>query len=340
MPHPSASFVVPCYNYGCYLRECLDSILSQVDHSDVEVIAINDCSSDDTASILDSYRHDARVRVIHHSDNKGHLYSVEEGFRLATAPFVARIDADDRLRPNFLATLLPIFEKWPNVGFVYGDAAMINRDSVVVCERFEQPHGGQSFAGWALPDILAKNYICAPTAIARRESWLKNLPIWEGLAFNDIYFNMMIARDWDFGYEPVVVADYRVHGTNWHSRITLDKTEEPSLFRVLDWVFAHPESEPKHELTKQSIKKSVYAAHYLDLAEKYFGVGYNTDARRCYLHAFRHRQGLMFKLGPVRRFAATMFGRATYERLKKVLKRKQIATSEATQSFVIKKSYE
>jgi len=36
----------------------------------------------------------------------------------------------------------------------------------------------------------------------------------QGLAFNDIYFNMLIARDWDFGYLPEVVADYRVHGTN------------------------------------------------------------------------------------------------------------------------------
>ncbi|MGH7135527.1 MAG: hypothetical protein ACREHD_07290, partial [Pirellulales bacterium] len=183
-------------------------------------------------------------------------------------------------------------------------------------ERCPQPHAGKPFAGLALLDILKKNFICAPTAIARREAWQKHLPIWEGLAFNDIYFNMMMARDWHFAYVPEVVADYRVHGANHHTLIARNKSEESSLVRVLDWIFDHPEASPELERRKQAAKNEVYAAHFLELAEKYFGAGYNTDARRCYWRAFQYRPSLTRHPGVLRRLIATFISRHMYELLK------------------------
>lgn len=323
MNPPVVSVIIPSYNYGRFLAECLDGVLGQATDVPLEVIAIDDGSSDDSPAILKGYAsRDPRVRVFLHENNRGHVVTVNEGFLAARGRYIARIDSDDRHRPNFLATLLPVFDQHPRVGFVYGDAAMMDASGQITCDRCPQPHGGKPFAGWALPDILTKNYICAPTAIARREAWLKHVPIWDGLAFNDIYFNMMMARDWDFAYLPEVVADYRVHGTNHHSRITLNKTEEPSLMRVLDWIFAHPEDDPEHERVKQSIRARVYAAHYLDLAEKYFGVNYNADARRCYLRAFTRHPRTLLRPGPVRRFLATCIGRGMYDSVKRAIGRR------------------
>jgi glycosyltransferase involved in cell wall biosynthesis len=316
---PAATFVVPCYNYGRYLRECVDSILAQDGYPDVEVIIIDDCSPDDTAAVAAGYAGDSRVRVIHHAENKGHLYSVGEGFEAARAPLSARIDADDRLRPNFLSTLLPIFKLHLKVGFAFGDAAIIDGGGSVNVERCPQPFGGRPFNGWALLEILEKNFVCAPTVLARTEAWTKHLPVWDGLAFNDWYFNVMIARNWDYGYVTEVIADYRVHGTNWHTKVTVERTEEPSLMRVLDWVYAHPEADPSHERAKQAVKSRVYAAHYLDLAEKYFGVGFNADARRCYVQAARRRPGLLLRPGPARRYLATVVGRSWYEAAKRLM---------------------
>jgi glycosyltransferase involved in cell wall biosynthesis len=319
---PIVSVIIPSYNYGRFLSACIDGVLAQDAEVPLEVIAIDDGSSDDSPAILKGYAaRDPRVRIFLHSINRGHIVTVNEGFAAARGRFVARIDSDDRYRPNFLSTLLPLFDRHPAVGFAYGDAAIINTDGQVTCERCPQPHGGQPWQGWALPLILQKNYVCAPTAIGRREAWGKHVPVWEGLAFNDIYFNMMMARDWHFAYLPLVVADYRIHGTNHHSRITLNKTEEPSLLRVLDWIFAHPESDRQCEEAKQALRSSVYAAHYLDLADKYFGVGYSADARRCYARAFRLRPSLVFQGGPLRRFTATFLGRKLYDRLKSYFRR-------------------
>lgn len=325
MTSPLVTFVVPCYNYGRFLPDCLNGIFAeQGGYDDIEVIAIDDASTDDTWQILSQWR-DARLKAVRHETNQGHVATVNEGLSLALGKFVARIDPDDRYRPNFLATLLPLFERDERIGMVYGDAAMIDAAGTITAARCPQPHSGKPFAGWALLEIMKKNYLCAPTAIARREAWQKHLPIWEGLAFNDIYFNMLIARDWHFAYVPEVVADYRVHASNHHTLITVNKSEEPSLFRVLDWIYDHPEADPSHEAQKQAAKRQVYAANYLVLAEKYFGAGHNADARRCYREAFRRQSGWLFHPGPLRRFVGTLVGRSRYETLKHLVTRRALA---------------
>jgi glycosyltransferase involved in cell wall biosynthesis len=322
---PLVSFVVPCYNCGRFVPDCLASCLGQKGaYDNVEVIAIDDCSTDETWDHLNACK-DPRLRTIRHDANQGHVRTITECLAIAHGKYVARIDSDDRYRSNFLSTLVPLFDRSPRIGIVYGDAAMIDADGQLTCARCPQPHEGRPFSGPALLAILEKNYICAPTAIARREAWQKHLPIWEGLAFNDWYFNVMIARDYDFAYIPEVVADYRVHPGNHHSRIILDKTEEPSLLRVLDWVFSHPESDSVMERRKQRAKQRIYGAHYLDQAEKYFGVGYTSDARRCYWEALRRQPSRVLRPGPLRRMLGTHLGRSNYEAIKRAFKGKRAA---------------
>lgn len=317
---PLVSFVVPCHNYARFLPDCLRSIFAQQPECpSIEVIAIDDASTDDTWDILSSWN-DGRLKAIRHRTNQGHAFTVSEGLAAATGRFVARIDPDDRYRPEFLATLLPLFEGNSRIGLVHGDAAMIDATGTITAERCLQPHGGEYFAGNVLLEILRKNYICSPTAIARREAWRKHLPVWNDLVVDDMYFNVMIARDWHVGYAPTVVAEYRVHGSNHHSRITHDRTEEPSVLRLLDWVFSHAELEPHVERRKRIETNAIYAEHYLDFADKYFGIGAYSDARRCYLHGLG-RNPRRVRLEFVRRFLATFLSPAIYNGAKQLLRR-------------------
>jgi glycosyltransferase involved in cell wall biosynthesis len=323
MSEPQVSVVVPCYNYGRFLPDCLASIFGQQGFTgEIEVLAIDDASTDDTAEILTRWAtSEPRLRVCRHATNQGHLVTVNEGLAAARGRFVARIDPDDRYRPNFLAALLPVLEQHPHVGLAFGDAATIDAAGTVTCPCAPRPHGGRPFCGWGLLDILRNNYICAPATLGRREAWQRHLPIWPGMAFNDWYFNVLIARDYELAYVPDVVADYRVHGTNHHSRIVLNRTEEPSMRRVLDWVYAHPEENAKAERAKQAAKAAIYAGHFLDWAEKYFGVGYDTDAWRCYREAFRRKPTLLFRPGPLRRALGLLLGRSRYESVKRLFRR-------------------
>jgi glycosyltransferase involved in cell wall biosynthesis len=314
---PKVSFVVPCYNYGRFLPDCLRSIFGQEGGYDFEVIAVDDASTDNTLEILDRFK-DPRLHVLKHERNQGHVKTVNEGLAAARGEFVARIDPDDRYRPDFLRTLLPKFDS-PEVGFVYGDAAIMDAAGVITALSCDKVHNGADFKGNELPGLLRANFICAPTAIARRNAWHEAMPIPAHLAFNDWYFNLMIARRHDFYYVNHVVADYRVHAANHHSRIIADKSEEPSIRHVLDYIFSQPESTPALEARKRSFRGRAYAAQYLTLATKYFGVGLLADARRCFLAAIRYSPAEALTPKTVQLLAATFLRPEVYTAVKRIL---------------------
>lgn len=311
------SFLVPCFNYARYLPDCLDSILSQQGSFDFEVVLVDDASTDQTPEVLARYT-DTRIRVIRNATNQGHARTMEIGLAATRGQLVARIDPDDRYRPHFLSKTVPLLEQHPEVGLVYGDAALIDESGqqTAICPS---RHHGQPWHGSELVDLLQSNFICAPTVIARRACWLDALPIPKHLAFNDWYFTVQIARKWKFYYLPEVLADYRVHATQHHNRVAADGTEERSVRWLLDQVYASAEADAAIEAAKQRARKRVYGAHALDAAEKFFGAGRYDAARSGYLRALRLSPARVLRPGPLRRLAATFLGRAAYERIKSLL---------------------
>src|SRR5581483_9165453 len=261
-----------------------------------------------------------RPRVITHPVNRGHVATITEAIAEARGAYVARIDPDDRYRPEFLARTVERLQADPRVGLVYGNAALIDEHGRVTLAACPVRHGGRPFTGNELIALLEHNFVCAPTVLGRREAWRGALPIPAGLAFNDWYLMVMMARRWDFCYVPEVLADYRVHGANHHSRIVRDRTEEPSIFTVLDRVLGEREEDPELEVAKGQARRRIYAGHYVALARKYFGHGMYEDARRCYLRALTHRPDLVADLSLVRQLAATMLGPAVYARSKAALR--------------------
>src|SRR6266446_438755 len=143
---PQVSFVVPCYNYGRYLPDCLGSIFAQEGGHDFEVIAVDDASTDNTGQVLREFA-DPRMRVIRHPKNLGHVATVNEGLSEARGAFIARIDPDDRYRPSFLNITLEKFREFPEVGLVYGDAALIDEHGHTNAERCDRVHSGRDFKG-------------------------------------------------------------------------------------------------------------------------------------------------------------------------------------------------
>ena len=308
---PLVSFVIPCYNYGHYLAECLTSIFQQEAEHPFEIIAVDDGSTDNTQEILRSVS-DPRLRVITHSKNLGHARTINDGLSQAQGVFVARIDPDDRYRPHFLSATLEKFHSFPDVGMVYGDVALIDERGRTTAEHSDRVHEGKDFKGNELIRLLEKNFICSPTVIARREAWQRASPVPEHLAFHDWYFTLMMAREFDFYYIDGVLADYRVHPMNYHSQIARSGAEERSLFWLLDKVFQERERSEEMESQKQRARRRIYAAHFADLADKYFWFGMNADSKRCYLLALKYHPRLVTRLGLLRRLFGTVIGPKAY----------------------------
>jgi glycosyltransferase involved in cell wall biosynthesis len=315
---PKVSFIVPCYNYGRYLKDCLESIFNQGSDVDFEVIVIDDCSTDNTLEILDRY-HDSRLRIIRHAVNEGHVKTISEGIRESRGELIARIDPDDRYRPDYLSTVVPKFTAHREVGFVYGDVAIISSQGELVSEECDTIHPEGDAMANEFVELLHRNYVCAATVIARRELWLQALPVPEHLAFTDWYYNLMIARKCKFYYVRRVLADYRVHDANLHARTILDGSEEAAVRYILNRMFAEREPDEALERAKRSARHSIYAAQLRTLADKYFGAAMNGDARRCYLEVLRYRPDQIFSNSLVRRLAATFMNRKVYDRTKRAL---------------------
>jgi glycosyltransferase involved in cell wall biosynthesis len=112
---------VPCYRYGHFLHQCVDSVLSQSGVS-VRVLIIDDASPDNTAEVAAALAsEDPRVSFIRHIENKGHIATYNEGIEWASADYMLLLSADDYLLPGALSRAADLMDAHPEVGFIFGN---------------------------------------------------------------------------------------------------------------------------------------------------------------------------------------------------------------------------
>lgn len=98
------SIIVPIYNASKYLRDCIESILSQT-YSNLEIILIDDGSTDDSARICRQYqKRDRRIKIISQS-NSGSVSARKAGLRASIGSYIGFVDADDYIEPNMFESL-------------------------------------------------------------------------------------------------------------------------------------------------------------------------------------------------------------------------------------------
>jgi glycosyltransferase involved in cell wall biosynthesis len=116
------SVIVPIYNIASYLRQCIESLLSQT-FSDLEILLVDDGSTDGSSALCEEYRKkDSRIRVIH-KENGGLVSARKAGLRMAEGAYIAYVDGDDFIEPD-------MYER------MYAELIKQAVD-VVMCGRFE-----------------------------------------------------------------------------------------------------------------------------------------------------------------------------------------------------------
>jgi glycosyltransferase involved in cell wall biosynthesis len=117
---PRVDVIVPCYNYGDVLEDCVNSILTQQD-VDVRVMVMDDASSDCTQEVGSRLAAgDPRVEYRRHTVNRGHIATYNEALAMLTGEFVLLLSADDMLTPGALRRATRVMQAHPEVGFAFG----------------------------------------------------------------------------------------------------------------------------------------------------------------------------------------------------------------------------
>lgn len=117
------TIIVPVYNTGRYLRQCLESILQQT-HKDLQIICINDGSEDNSKQILNEFKkYDKRIRVVS-QENRGYGAVLNRGIQMAEGDFINIVESDDFIDPFTIESFTCIAERcdWADViKFAYWD---------------------------------------------------------------------------------------------------------------------------------------------------------------------------------------------------------------------------
>jgi glycosyltransferase involved in cell wall biosynthesis len=119
---PLVSVVISNHNYARFLDTCIDSVLGQT-YRNIEVILVDDGSTDDSRSVLERYA--GRVRAIF-QPNGGQAAAMSRGVSESTGDFVSLLDSDDGWEPEKVARVVDVLRRYPTVGWVRHKARMVD----------------------------------------------------------------------------------------------------------------------------------------------------------------------------------------------------------------------
>jgi glycosyltransferase involved in cell wall biosynthesis len=169
---PLVSVVIPSYNYGRYLSEAIESVLSQgID--DLELVILDNASTDETPEKVQPFLDDPRVRYIRHPRNIGAYNNWNRCLEMATGKYVVVLSADDYFCSGHLHTMLTSLEENPECSLAYRPCYWVDGNSKNLGVLNHQGHRAEAYMGGRdeFVDLLIyDNYITPSAAIVRRSA--------------------------------------------------------------------------------------------------------------------------------------------------------------------------
>jgi GT2 family glycosyltransferase len=211
--------IIPCYNYGRFLERCVQSVLDQK-VSELRILIIDDASTDDSLAVARRIAAtDARIVVIAHEQNKGHIATYNEGLLdWADSEYSLLLSADDVLTPGALDRAVAVLDAHPSVGLLYGHAVDWHDDRPMPSVR-SRSAGVKIWHGKTWLRIVCQRAHClvsTPTAVVRTSvqqaigGYRSDLP-----HTADVEMWMRFAVHSDIAYiRRVDQAYYRIHSKN------------------------------------------------------------------------------------------------------------------------------
>jgi glycosyltransferase involved in cell wall biosynthesis len=235
------SVVIPCHNYGRFLGAAIESVLAQGDES-IELIVVDDGSTDDTAEVAARYPDVVYVR----QPNLGQAAAQNRGLEAANGEFVLFLDADDESTPGAVEALAGSLRARPDCAFAYGHIDRVDSEGAVLTASPSRSARSQT----CLEEdpyaymLRTNNCLRGGGAVLYRTDLLRRAGGFSlGLGnAQDLDLNLRLAREHPICCVDRVVLRYRFHGGN-------STTKFASMLRGMtdaqrgqrDFVQRHPE---------------------------------------------------------------------------------------------------
>ena len=204
----TVSVVIPTHNRATLLRRAIDSVLNQT-WEDIEILVIDDASTDTTESVIEDYN-DSRITYLRHEENRGGSAARNTGIEAATGRFVAFLDDDDEWKPGKLTVQLDAYDRADaDVGVVYTGIENVNsegRTNAVKTPRTE---------GDVTKELLLDNFIGSFSALLVERAIVEQVgPLNERFpSWQDWEYYIRLSRETTFAAvpEPLVTRHNAAH---------------------------------------------------------------------------------------------------------------------------------
>jgi glycosyltransferase involved in cell wall biosynthesis len=273
------SVIIPTYNSAAYLPEAIESALNQT-VAPLEVIVVDDGSTDQTAQILEHYS--GRIVLIA-QENRGLSAARNRGMEEARGDLIAFLDADDVWLSGKLEKQLSCLEDHPRAGLVH--SAVIFWEARTGRKYWWDD--GKLATGSCYEVFFRRNVVVVSSVIVRKECLDRIGNFDEELRRRtcedyDLWFR--IARHYELAYVEEPLTLYRLHDAN-ASRRTLAMAED-SLYVVRKALRADPEL--GRSLGRGVVDRRLFELHF-NVGYHHHDAGRTAEARSAFLQALQHR---------------------------------------------------
>lgn len=240
----SVSVIMPTYNRASFLPQAVESVNSQTQHSVLEIVIVDDGSTDETDEIVKNLAGPIRYFKLKHTGSPAKARNY--GIKKARGDLIAFLDSDDAWRPDKLERQISVFEN-PDVMLSFGQAAIIDGAGKNSGKKVTAPaklKNGEKFL-----KLLNENVIPALTVMLRKSALDKVGLFNEKLKFYEDYeLWLRLSAAYPKGLKAVdgILADYRVHSGNVSSAGTAEALEK--LLEVYNELWSLPDLTPAQRL--------------------------------------------------------------------------------------------
>ncbi|MCQ2788781.1 MAG: glycosyltransferase [bacterium] len=228
------SIVTASYNYENYIKETIESVLCQT-YKNWELIIVDDGSKDNSLNVISEYcKKDERIKLYTHENNsnKGLAQTIQYGIKLSKGRYVAFLESDDTITPDYLEKKAKVISENPNTALVFNDVNIFGyEERVKGLEDYKRNHdkilSSLVFPTNILKDMRNINLLATFSAVMVKKDILETLdfnsPIKASL---DWYLWFQVIQKNDVFYIDEMLTNWRMHEDSYSKELKRPDNKE------------------------------------------------------------------------------------------------------------------